>query len=140
MKKQATYEEMLSRLRAPVKAAREILQKKASLGTEQGFHEAGSVPAGTSDPEVKDMTLGGNPGHSPKTLTNTGCELGEKVPGTPAPSETKEKIEEVSTGSKLAELASRFPKLAAFLERMFARPSFKAIIAEEAPTWTMKSA
>lgn len=36
--------------------------------------------------------------------------------------------------------AARFPKLAAFLTRMFARPSFKALIEEEAPTWTMKSA
>ncbi len=35
---------------------------------------------------------------------------------------------------------ARFPKLAAFLERMFARPSFKALLDEEAPTWTMKSA
>jgi glutathione S-transferase len=36
--------------------------------------------------------------------------------------------------------ASRFPKLAAFMQRMFARPSFKALIEEEAPTWTIKSA
>lgn len=35
---------------------------------------------------------------------------------------------------------ARFPKLAAFMARMFARPSFKALIEEEAPTWTMKSA
>jgi len=35
---------------------------------------------------------------------------------------------------------ARFPKLAAFMERMFARPSFKALIEEEAPTWTLKSA
>lgn len=36
--------------------------------------------------------------------------------------------------------AARFPKLAAFMERMFARPSFKTVIEEEAPMWTMKSA
>lgn len=36
--------------------------------------------------------------------------------------------------------AARFPKLAAFMERMFARPSFKAVIEEEAPMWTLKSA
>ena len=35
---------------------------------------------------------------------------------------------------------ARFPKLAAFMTRMFARPSFKGLIEEEAPTWTMKSA
>lgn len=35
---------------------------------------------------------------------------------------------------------TRFPKLAAFIDRMFARPSFKALIEEEAPTWTFKSA
>jgi len=34
----------------------------------------------------------------------------------------------------------RFPKLAAFMERMFARPSFKALLEEEAPMWTMKNA
>ena len=33
---------------------------------------------------------------------------------------------------------ARFPKLAAFMTRMFARPSFKAIIEEETPFWTMK--
>ena len=36
--------------------------------------------------------------------------------------------------------AARFPQLAAFMGRMFARPSFKAVIEEEAPTWTMKTA
>ncbi|MCC6706261.1 MAG: glutathione S-transferase family protein [Gammaproteobacteria bacterium] len=36
--------------------------------------------------------------------------------------------------------AARFPKLAAFMERMLARPSFKAVIEEEAPMWTLKSA
>ena len=36
--------------------------------------------------------------------------------------------------------AARFPQLAAFIGRMFARASFKAVIDEEAPTWTMKSA
>lgn len=36
--------------------------------------------------------------------------------------------------------AARFPKLAAFMDRMFLRPSFKALIEEEAPTWTIKSA
>lgn len=36
--------------------------------------------------------------------------------------------------------AERFPQLAAFISRMFARASFKAVIDEEAPTWTMKSA
>ena len=35
--------------------------------------------------------------------------------------------------------AARFPRLAAFIKRMFARPSFKALLEEEAPTWTMKS-
>ncbi|MBK8957112.1 MAG: glutathione S-transferase family protein [Proteobacteria bacterium] len=36
--------------------------------------------------------------------------------------------------------AARFPRLAAFMQRMFARPSFKALIEEEAPMWTLKSA
>lgn len=36
--------------------------------------------------------------------------------------------------------AARFPQLAAFIDRMFARASFKAVIDEEAPTWTMKPA
>lgn len=35
---------------------------------------------------------------------------------------------------------ARFPKLAAFMERMFARPSVKALVEEEAPVWTIKSA
>ena len=36
--------------------------------------------------------------------------------------------------------AARFPQLAAFMARMFARPSFKAVIEEETPVWTLKSA
>lgn len=34
--------------------------------------------------------------------------------------------------------AARFPGLAAFLERMYARPTVKALLDEETPTWAMK--
>lgn len=34
--------------------------------------------------------------------------------------------------------AATFPRLAGFMGRMFARPSFTALIDEETPTWTMR--
>lgn len=34
--------------------------------------------------------------------------------------------------------AGRYPALAAFIERMFARPSFNALIEEEAPSWSQR--
>ena len=34
--------------------------------------------------------------------------------------------------------ATAFPRLAAFIERMFARPSVKALLDEETPMWAMK--
>ncbi len=33
---------------------------------------------------------------------------------------------------------SAFPRLAAFIERLFARPSFKTVLDEEAPTWSQR--
>ena len=39
---------------------------------------------------------------------------------------------------RVAPDATRWPGLVAFLGRMFARPSFAAVIAEETPVWSMK--
>lgn len=40
--------------------------------------------------------------------------------------------------ARVAVDATAFPRLAAFIDRMFARPSFKALIDEETPTWAMR--